>query len=209
MNHFFRKIALAAVAGLWAATAHAATVGFNVVSATATIQSSVPISGDAPAPLFVNATASGLVGALGSKSYDNSVVSFERITAFEWTGRRNDGNPASDNTADSYAVTASIILGIGSSTFEFIANGVLSNWTVGGTGNITGTPTLVWNPVIGLPNPNFNVVFGNVFSQGETNRSLTTTVDVSVVPLPAGALLLGTALLGLLGLSRRRKPALA
>lgn len=40
-------------------------------------------------------------------------------------------------------------------------------------------------------------------------RSVTIKASISVVPLPAGVLLLGTALLGLFGLSRRRKLAAA
>lgn len=63
---------------------------------------------------------------------------------------------------------------------------------------------------VGLVTVAFVDTPAGVFGDGETGpRSVLTQASISVVPLPAGVLLLGTALLGLFGLSRCRKPALA
>lgn len=64
---------------------------------------------------------------------------------------------------------------------------------------------------LGLVTVSFLPVPSTLFGEGEgANPSrVIVQASISVVPLPAGILLLGTALLGLVGLSRRRKLATA
>lgn len=74
---------------------------------------------------------------------------------------------------------------------------------------------LVWSPIasqqvpgVGLVSVEFRPAAGSVFGEGFFNpnpQRVILQARISVVPLPAGVLFLGSALLGLFALSRRRK----
>lgn len=107
------------------------------------------------------------------------------------------------------ATFASIGLGTGFATDFF--NGVNSS---DGYEFINGN--LTWGsiasqqvPGLGLVTVAFLPAVGSVFGAGEGGpnnpRTVILQARISVVPLPAGVLLLGSALLGLIALSRRRR----
>lgn len=112
--------------------------------------------------------------------------------------------------APGVATFASIGLGTGFATDFF--NGVnASNGYEFINGNLT------WSGIasqevagLGLVNVEFLPPLGSVFGEGEGGpnnpRTVILQARISVVPLPAGVLLLGSALLGLIALSRRRRP---
>jgi hypothetical protein len=89
-------------------------------------------------------------------------------------------------------------------TFDGLVSGTGSGWLSMGRG---GTASFNLTPLLALGGPLFMYV-GEVGNNGET---LSGAVDVSdvpaVVPVPATIWLFGTALIGLVGFSKRRKAA--
>jgi hypothetical protein len=110
---------------------------------------------------------------------------------------------------------ASTGLGTGFAT-DFNSDNGLAGFIANRYDFLTGN--LTWGSIpsqqvagLGLVTVSFLPVPSTLFGEGPgTNPSrVIVQASISVVPLPAGILLLGTALLGLVGLSRRRKLATA
>ena len=100
----------------------------------------------------------------------------------------------------------------------FIGGGEGSGFTTDFVGRFNNG-NLVWDAIAPINVPGVGIVtvtFANagpvLFGAGVNNPNVRNVIiqgSISVVPLPAGVLLLGTALIGLAGLSRRRKLAAA
>lgn len=181
--------------------ASAATVTFDITNIAFTFG---PVADGLSAQ--ATATSSGLTG-LTAEDFGKTVP-----ILFTLSGTSTD--QTADNFTFNVAVTA-VGAQIGTAVYNFIGN--IANWT--NTGNNVNSATLTWaqNPQLPLASPllTFTLSTFEVTNRrnglGGINVSLAyQSIDApSVVPLPAGVLLLGTALLGLFGLSRRRKLAAA
>lgn len=123
-----------------------------------------------------------------------------------------------DTEEDSFTAVATIVLDIAGDLvgdITFTVAGLFEQWKTNDAGVLTSGKITWFNPSSNIGSPLLNVSLSNInlFSGDRINGVGTPitfeAIPASVVPLPAGVLLLGTALLGLLGLSRRRTPTLA
>lgn len=125
------------------------------------------------------------------------------------------GQDVGGEDAFSFRVTVGVLIN-NTSTFFYRMTASVTGWKPTGNGN--GDGNVAKSTAISWINPDFDA--GSPIQVGFTTLSpfQGTSIPVyftvaalapSVVPLPAGVLLLGTALLGLFGLSRRRKLAAA
>jgi len=121
-----------------------------------------------------------------------------------------------DGTADSFSFNTTVKILVNLATYTFTATAQMVNWAPSGGVVNTGSPpaVLFFIPTSANFGAPVNVSFlttGPFTVNGLTSMAARIQVSQApaVVPLPAGILLLGTALLGLFGLSRRRKLAAA
>ncbi len=124
--------------------------------------------------------------------------------------------PADELGGDSFTFTTTVNLLIGSTNYLFSALATLSNWnpTNSGSNGLNGSAALTWSNVtsaLGAPVAVSFLTDGPFDGRGRERiaQILVRAVETSVVPLPGGILLLGSALLGIFGLSRRRNRKLA
>lgn len=193
------KSAIAALyLGLVASTAQAAPVTFTVESASASLSGSCTDG-------FCNVSPAGL-SVPGSFTVDTGIS--QTFNAFSFTSLLSDVNKQ-NGPNELFNFTVSLALRVGGTVYTYLAAGFVDPWTVSGNGNIANQPVITWtsftpdvaSPFSVLFNPALTVVQGN----GKVvTSSVTVGLKASVVPLPAGLVLLLTALLGLVGLSRRR-----
>ena len=204
-----RRITVATVLAVFgAASAQAATVNFTISSATVAIT-------DVSAPLDGNSVIQSLLPALPTNLSANSSAE-QTLPLFNFSFPSGRSNV--DQTADTYNLLATIVLDITGDAFGSITYnvaGTISNWFSTNGGVLTNGQITWQNPIPNITTPLLNIsltntnLFTNSRPSGVTTSLSYLANEVSVVPLPAGILLLGTALLGLFGLSRRRKLAAA
>lgn len=183
--------------------ASAATVSFDITNVSFAF--GAVADGDLNAKATV--ATSGLTGLVAE--------SLPKIVPVLFTieGEGNDKSP-NDTFSFNVAVTTAIT-GVGTRIYNFL--GTISNWSNSGLNVNSATLTWSQNPQLPLAYPPLNFTLSTFSATGRANGEGGIPVALTyqairvpaVVPLPAGVLLLGTALLGLFGLSRRRKPAAA
>ncbi len=124
--------------------------------------------------------------------------------------------PADVEGPDSFSFTTTINLLIGSTNYMFSALATVTNWAAvnSGVNGVNGPAALTWSNVTSAAGAPVAVSFltDGPFNDSRRERIgqiLVRAVETSVVPLPGGILLLGSALLGIFGLSRRRNRKLA
>lgn len=207
------KTALLGLVGalLLASGAQAAPITYSVESVS--LVYSYPTGALGCTDGYCNATLAAL-GVAGQQSVDTNEV--DTFDVFRYVARLNESNPRGEND-ETLNVTASVALKVLGLTYTFIADGIVSKWMVNAAQdnpNVTGNPklSLSWTPrtpPVGSPlavifNAPITVVQGNEDRVGSTFSVRQAT---SVVPLPGGVILLLTGLLGLVGLSRKRRAA--
>lgn len=196
-----KALVFGAVSALFVATgAFAAPINFTVDSVTLTRTSNC-------ADLFCNVATSGITSIIGvPRTADTAAPT--PIQAFQYSSVLAPSFPRAELIGDTFNIQAVVVLKIASSTYSYIANGVMTNWRVGPFGNVLGG-TLSWNSFINSATGPLKVVFGTELF-GVQGRGSNAFSDIfvsavpSVVPLSAGLVMLLTALLGLFGLKRRK-----
>lgn len=202
------KLAYAAVASvLLAVSANAAPVLFNASAPSIGAVTCVPSAPDGGGAANCNYSFTDESVAFA----DSADVTPKFYTLFNIKPNGNDqGGPDSFSFLTTLQITANSIV------YNFSALASVINWNPANASasGLNGSAALTWSQVSTPANAPLIVSFLSSGPFGAANSGLSARITieaaqaVSVVPLPAGVLLLGTALLGLLGLSRRRTPAL-
>lgn len=193
----FRSALLGAIACLClSGGAEAAVINFSVRDIDAEITS---YTGDG----YRNVELDNAQYNRGNRGVDFGSPETLNALAFEPRGPR-------DSQGDSFGILASIVLRIAGVNYTYIAEGLMTNWTVDDRGRyVTGVLTWLLQPKTPANNP-LSVIFNSGLVRDRESGDMISTVTISrlapsVVPLPAGVVMLLTALLGLAGLTRRRK----
>jgi hypothetical protein len=162
----------------------------------------------------VNVPEFPAVPGVGSPATDVTAVTVSLFTLRPIGNDQNDPFVAANG--DKFTFTTLVRILVGVSVYDFSALATVTNWSTRNASNtgLNGEAKLVWDPLIVPIDAPIRVSFLTAGPFNAANDGLPAEISVravapSVVPLPAGVLLLGTALLGLLGLSRRRTPTLA
>lgn len=185
-----------AAACLFSAAVQAAPVSFQVTAVSASVAG---VCADG----ICNMNGAGIVGAIGRTGTVDE-EEFSGFNAFEWTALPQ---PIVD-ASESIGVEASISLLVSGITYVYSATGIMNGWSVSPAGIVTGG-TLDWLTITIPEGSPLNVAFNEIFvptgwASSFIRSGVTINALPSVIPLPGGAVLLLTALLGFLGLSRRR-----
>lgn len=156
-----------------------------------------------------NATLSG-VNIPGSFTLADGATTTNQ-PAFSFVALQNPQSPRGES-GETLNLEARVILDVGGDLLTFVAFGKVEGWGINAAQNnpnVTGNPTLSWTSFVFPANSPLRVIFDTALNvvqgTGGEVRSAIRITNTSVVPLPGGVILLLTGLIGLVGLSWRRR----